>query len=233
MSVSPCYIFVLCVAKHSRGIVHRAFLSGSYDKHVRVFNHQQELLYDIEGHSAPISAVTWVAPDISGKQLIASASYDTTARLIELPEGGSPTTLATLHLHTSPIASITANASGTHLLTAGWDSLVGLWGIDIPSLDEVPLEFALEPTRKRRRILSEGAPPRKAPTTVLQSHTARVSKALFSANDDGKAYSAGWDCTMRSWDLEVGLCTNITVSHDIPWPTALKSNAYPRYLQNE
>lgn len=54
---------------------------------------------------------------------------------------------------------------------------------------------------------------RKSPAQILKSHTGRVSKALFAVQDDGKAYSAGWDCTLRSWDLEVGLCTNTTVSH--------------------
>ena len=58
---------------------------------------------------------------------------------------------------------------------------------------------------------------RKAPSPVLKSHTARVSKVLFaptgnsSTDDNGekkKAYCCGFDSTVRFWD---GVCDHTIV----------------------
>ena len=60
---------------------------------------------------------------------------------------------------------------------------------------------------------------RKAPSPVFKSHTAR-SKVLFaptgnsSTDDNGekkKAYSCGFDSTVRFWDTEYGVCDHTIV----------------------
>lgn len=81
----------------------------------------------------------------------------------------------------------------------------------------MPLEDSQNrPERKKRRKVDEAAKPRrKAPLGVLKSHTARVSKALFSNHNDNIAYSAGIDSTIRTWDVENGVCTNTIVGHFI------------------
>lgn len=170
-----------------------------------------------------MSSTCWIpsaSTSYDDSSLIASASYDTTARISSISDG-TATSLASLQLHSAAVSSIAVNASGTYLITASWDKLVGLWSTVIPSEDEVPLSaFATaEPSRKRRRMAGAEAAStivdtakRKGPTSVLKSHTNRVTRALFSPADDGKAYSVGWDSTLRSWDLEIGLCTNTTVS---------------------
>ncbi|GAA5882064.1 hypothetical protein JCM1840_004242, partial [Sporobolomyces johnsonii] len=43
-----------------------------------------------------------------------------------------------------------------------------------------------------------------SPVSVLRGHTNKVSRAVFDRNDATKAYSAGWDHTVRSWDLSIG-----------------------------
>ncbi|KAF9517521.1 hypothetical protein BS47DRAFT_1375651 [Hydnum rufescens UP504] len=187
------------------------FLTGSYDTEVRVFNESHEVLHTVSGHTGPVSDVSWIPHQNPDAMLIISSSYDTTARISSI-EGGTARGLASLHLHTASVSSIRANGSGTHLLTASWDHLIGLWTSDIPEEDEVPVPVSSEePTRKRRKLATSSArtdvhpPKRKAPSTVLKSHTGRVSKALFSLDDDGKAFSSGWDCT-------VGLCTGTATS---------------------
>jgi ribosome biogenesis protein YTM1 len=113
-------------------------------------------------------------------------------------------------LHTGPLSSIVANASASHLLTASWDTLIGLWDTNVPDVDEVPEENFNERERKKRRVdsQSEKRATRKAPLVVLKSHTGRVSKAVFGAGADAaKAYSCGFDSTVRLWDTETGLCT--------------------------
>jgi WD40 repeat protein len=48
---------------------------------------------------------------------------------------------------------------------------------------------------------------------VLKSHTARVSKVLFSSgSEENKAYSCGFDSTVRRWDTEHGVCEHTIVS---------------------
>ena len=118
--------------------------------------------------------------------------------------------LASLHLHTAPVSSISSNSTGTHLLTSSWDGLIGLWDTSIPSSDEIQEPELTERDRKKRRKLQDSdnkKPRRKAPLSVLKSHTARVSKVLFAPsgtdNNNGekkKAYSCGFDSTVRFWD---------------------------------
>lgn len=145
--------------------------------------------------------------------LIASASHDLTGRLTRLSLSESRYTsqiVASLHLHTSPLSSISSNSSGSHLLTSSWDNLIGLWDTIVPDEDEVDVEIV--DRRKRRKVGGDAdkQPKRKAPISVLKSHTSRVSKAVFSSNGK-EAYSCGYDSTIRTWDVENGLCTNTLV----------------------
>lgn len=39
---------------------------------------------------------------------------------------------------------------------------------------------------------------------ALRGHTGKVSRAVFDRADVTKAYSAGWDHSVRSWDLSIG-----------------------------
>ncbi|CEQ43022.1 SPOSA6832_04909 [Sporobolomyces salmonicolor] len=43
-----------------------------------------------------------------------------------------------------------------------------------------------------------------SPVSVVRGHTNKVSRAVFDRNDVTKAYSVGWDHTVRSWDLSTG-----------------------------
>ena len=186
-----------------------------------------------------MSDVSWIPHQNPDKMLIISSSYDTTARISSI-ESGIARGVASLHLHTASVSSIRSNSSGTRLLTAGWDHLIGLWTSNIPEEDEVPLPVSgEEPTRKRRKLAAssvrtqERLLKRKAPHTVLKSHTGRVSKALFSLEDDSKAFSSGWDCTVRSWDLEVGICTGTAVCDAKACVLFISSKMLPRRLPSE
>lgn len=188
----------------------RHFVTGSYDAAIRIFDSSQNVKLTITGHSAPITSVH-VLPSDSEERIIASASQDMTARLtsLSITSDEAPRTLASLHLHSAPISHITSSSSGSHLLTAGWDSLLGLWDTSIPEADEVTPEQG-ERDRKKRKRDTEGVK-RKAPVAVLKSHTGRVTASVFDGNDDNKAYSCGLDSTLRSWDVESGVCVNTLV----------------------
>ncbi|PFH48419.1 hypothetical protein AMATHDRAFT_81797 [Amanita thiersii Skay4041] len=67
---------------------------------------------------------------------------------------------------------------------------------------------------------------RKVPEVVMKSHTGRVSRAVFGSSisggrgERGKAYSCGFDSTVRVWDVENGLCVHTITASEKPF-TAL------------
>jgi len=71
----------------------------------------------------------------------------------------------------------------------------------------------IERDRKKRRKVGDELEKakRKAPITVLKGHTARVSKVVFGKEETKVAYSCGFDSTVRTWDVENGICTNTIV----------------------
>jgi ribosome biogenesis protein len=153
------------------------------------------------------------APSDQDVFLVVTASHDCTAQISRVSPNGAETTctpLAALHLHDSPVADVASSQDGENILTAGWDGLIGLWSTSIPEMGEVPLETVAAPERKKRRKVQEdGSVKTKAPSAVLRSHTARVSAVRFSPG--GGAVSCGFDSTVRTWDVERGLCAHTIV----------------------
>ncbi|KDQ57484.1 hypothetical protein JAAARDRAFT_129999 [Jaapia argillacea MUCL 33604] len=206
------------------------FITGSYDGSIRLFSYSQQLLQTSHLHEAPITSLSIIpqttsSTDDTTSYLVATASHDLTGlitRLFLSPESKPKTeSLASLHLHTSPLASISANSSGTHLLTSSWDSLIGLWDTSIPPSDEIPLEADTTRSSKKRKLAKSGErPKRKAPLQVLKSHTGRVSKVIFGRGeerDEGNGYSCGYDSTVRVWDVESGMCTRTVSASEKPF----------------
>ncbi|KAI0771278.1 ribosome biogenesis protein YTM1 [Trametes elegans] len=199
------------------------FLTASYDGALRIFDYSQKPLQTIPAHSAPATSICAVPSDSTDSFLVASASHDLTARLtrvdLSTPEQPKAQTLASLHLHTAALSSVAASRS--HILTSSWDSLIGLWDTSIPDSDEVPLDDTTGENRKKRRKVADDAPrpTRKAPAAVLKSHTARVSRVVFGrgASASSSAHSCGMDSTVRTWDIENGVCTSTITAANKPF----------------
>ncbi|KAG9043803.1 ribosome biogenesis protein ytm1 [Tulasnella sp. UAMH 9824] len=177
-------------------------LTGSYDSTVRLYNDGQQLLHTIGGHSGPVSSICFIPPagnkiSDGSEALIASASYDTTARIVSVPlslpnpddmDPQYPKPLASLCLHTLAVSSISSNASGRNLLTGGWDTFVGVWSTDIPEADEVD-EVAyptFDADRKKRRKVSKKDPngPTAAEKAMLDLAITSNGKMIATANGD-------------------------------------------------
>ena len=206
-------------------------MTASYDGQIRAFDYSKTLVSSSLLHPAPITSLCVISSNNEeGSYTIATSCHDLTAQLSQFTirpsnmdiENTTPSTsifaskpLASLHLHTSPVSSVSSNSTGTHLLTSSWDGLIGFWDTSIPSSDEVQEPVLNERDRKKRRKLEDSdRPRRKAPLSVLKSHTARVSKVLFAPTGNGetkKAYSCGFDSTVRSWDTEYGVCDHTIV----------------------
>jgi len=117
-------------------------------------------VFTITGHTAPVTSVCWVGQE----RLVASASQDCTTRLTRIPElHGEPevNTVASLHLHTAAVSSIASDKDGRQLLTASWDTLLGVWDTSIPDTDQVPTEDFGEDRKKRRKVVQGHRPVRK------------------------------------------------------------------------
>ncbi|CAE7205935.1 unnamed protein product, partial [Rhizoctonia solani] len=198
------------------------FLTSSYDGCVRVYDSTQQVIATIQSHNAPVTSVCWVPeqtyPYSDREKLIASSSLDHTLHLNRLTSLSDPsyTTLASLHLHTAPVSNVSASTDGQHIVSAGWDGLVGIWSTTIPEQDEVPeVEEVLGRKKRRKMDDRRSGAIRKGPVVVLKSHVARVSKAIFDQLQENKrAYSCGWDSTVRSWDVESGVCVNTVTLPD-------------------
>jgi ribosome biogenesis protein len=201
----------------------RHFLTAGYDGVLRAFDFSQNPVTSSTIHSGPITSLHVVTESSQeGSHLVLTGSHDLTAKLCrfsssqEVNASNSVSELASFHLHTAPISSVAASRSAQTFLTASWDGLIGVWDSSIPANDEVPAPEDGTERRKRRKVArEENAAKRKAPTGVLKSHTARVSKVVFgpSPNTQNVAYSCGHDSTVRVWDVENGLCTHTIVSH--------------------
>lgn len=221
----------------------RYFITSSYDGHIRCFDYSKNMISSSMLHNAAITSFCLLPSSTTSTEsrtiTLGTASHDLTGQITQLTTSDISTAnlttssathtrtdartsvkpLATLHLHTAPLSSIATNPAGSHLLTASWDHLIGLWDATIPDSDEVAEDTPVEGGRrtKRRKVDGERAI-RKAPLMVLKSHTGRVSRAIFgSAGDsDSTAYSCGFDSTVRTWDTETGLCTRTIVSTSGP-----------------
>jgi ribosome biogenesis protein YTM1 len=134
------------------------FLTASYDGCVRVHDSAQQPVATISSHSAPVTSACWVSPYVADSlekdQLVASASFDHMLHLTRLSSFTDPVwaTLATLHLHTAPVSSVSASSSGQQLISAGWDGLVGVWTTEVPDQDEVHDVEAVIVRKKRRKV---------------------------------------------------------------------------------
>ncbi|KAJ7632377.1 WD40-repeat-containing domain protein, partial [Roridomyces roridus] len=187
-------------------------LTGSYDGQLRAFDYSKNETLSSLIHGAAITSFCIVPSDED--YLVATASHDLTAQLTRVSlESKKSSPLASFHLHTAPLSSVASNSTGSRILTASWDGLVGVWDATVPQVDEVP-----EPTagdRRKRRKTEENRLKRKAPLSVLKSHTARVSSVVLDG--EKTAYSCGFDSTVRSWDLEHGVCTDTATASERPF----------------
>jgi ribosome biogenesis protein len=142
-------------------------LTGSYDSVIRIYDHSQNVVRSISGHSGPVTSVCWASPNSTTSRAIVSGSHDGTARITLVPDldpenSAQPLhSAASLRLHTSPISSVAVNEAGSHVLTAGWDGLLGLFSMTIPQEDEVLDEDEVVSRKKRRRVDSTTPQPKR------------------------------------------------------------------------
>ncbi|CCC68132.1 hypothetical protein NCAS_0B00480 [Naumovozyma castellii] len=203
----------------------KAIITASYDGVIRTWNLSGKVQKQYSGHSGPIRAVKF----ISDTRLV-SAGNDRTLRLWKTKNNDSVVqhfdeedeeaniedgkTLAILEGHKAPVVSLDVSNT-SRILSSSYDNSIGLWSTIYKEMTVVdPMEEINNAdnkistaARKRRKLtLKDGTIRRRAPLSLLESHTAPVEQASFDINDDTVGYSVSQDHTIKTWDLVTARC---------------------------
>lgn len=198
----------------------REIISGSYDGIVRTWNLSGKVEKQYSGHSGPIRAVKY----ISNTRLV-SAGNDRTLRLwktknddlknnLEQDEDDveDGKTLAILEGHKAPVVSVDVNAN--RIISASYDSTIGFWSTNykemtvIDPMADLGNNVSTAAQKRRKLALKDGSIRRRAPLSLLESHTAPVEQVIFDSNDSTVGYSVSQDHTIKTWDLVTARCVD-------------------------
>lgn len=200
-------------------ITHPKILSGSYDGIVRTYNMSGAVEKQYTGHSGPIRAVKWISPT-----RIVTAGNDRQLRLWkttidtieddEEQEAEDGKTLAILEGHKAPVVSLAVEPVSSRILSAGYDSAIGVWSTNYRDMTAVqPMEYdsnVLSTSSKKRRKMAvqDASIRRRSPLALLEGHSQPVEDVIFDANDTTVAYSVSQDHTIKTWDLVTSRCVD-------------------------
>lgn len=215
------YILVSSYLSHAR-ILPLASASTSSSSGLYTLN-----LPDILG----ATCCTWVSPkSVTSDILLAAGGVDRSVHVFTVPsfepdiaasENNTSREIYTLMGHTGPISSIAASRTGLDIVSASWDGSLNIY--NLPSEEPTEHQVAEEPIsylpgQKKRRKMNEQRGPiegfndgetglggwRRAPDGVMRGHKGRIGGVTWDKADDGRVWTAGWDGSVRGWDVESG-----------------------------
>jgi WD40 repeat protein/energy-coupling factor transporter ATP-binding protein EcfA2 len=192
----------------------------------------------VTGHTGRVNTVA-LRPD---GQVLATASWDGTARLWDVHDPHHPVPKGVLAGHTGNVNNVAFSADGRSVATAGFDGTVRVWdvgdparpgpGVIVEQHEKKSYAVAFSPVGPllatgdgtgvlRLYDTADAAHPR--PAGELTGHTSYVNNLAFSA--DGRLLaSASADKTARVWDVasrrQLGVATGHTdVVHSVAFST--------------
>ncbi len=188
----------------------------------------------LTGHTGRVNTVA-LRPD---GRVMATASWDNTARLWDIADPHHPVPLGTLGGHTANVNNVAFAADGRTAATASFDGTVRVWDVSDPARpgpgtviekhEGKAYAVAFSPAGPllatadvtgTLRLYDTTDPARPRPLGELTGHTSYVNNLAFSA--DGKLLaSASADKTARLWDVasrtQLGVATGHTdVVHSV------------------
>ncbi|KAL0040515.1 hypothetical protein WJX77_009487 [Trebouxia sp. C0004] len=204
----------------------QSILTGSYDGILRLWNNGGKLISSTQAHKQGINAVSCL-PSSQGA-LALSAGKDHSIRLWAAPalnttSSGAvqpPTCLAVYKGHTDSVEDVAASPSGSAFCSGAWDGNVHIWqtGREVALASEeaalapataskaVSKKRKLETTADASSAVAEG-PLQEAAKAQLQGHSQCVSGVAWP--DQDTIYSGSWDHSIRRWDAETLINTDI------------------------
>jgi len=213
-ATSPAAVWATDTAKPHLG--HDRILSGSYDGSLQLWNVNSELLGTSPSaangsHSAAIKAVKFLSPTSC-----VSAGNDRTIRMWECSSDGNDgaskiSPAVELYGHISGVNCLAVHAPSSRVLSGSADQTICLWSTkktDAPPAPAHLLPSALPNSKRRRAENAAKAVAQRGALRQLAGHAGAVSGVQFSPHDATVAYSAGWDRSVRTWDLLTGGCVD-------------------------
>ncbi|PWN95217.1 WD40 repeat-like protein [Tilletiopsis washingtonensis] len=194
------------------------FLTAAYDSTLRLFGATgtEPLLTQRVAAPGGLTSARFIGSD--AEQQVLATGMDGTIHLLSLSSTSagpeqmySATHVASGAAHggsvRAPLCSLSVR--GSQALAAGWDGCVSLW---LPTSLAARSDADESRSKKKRRAERGVAAPEGArleplatlwhapPNAGVPSANARVGGVVWGA--EGKAYSAGWNGSVREWDVD-------------------------------
>ncbi|KAJ1820174.1 ribosome biogenesis protein ytm1, partial [Coemansia sp. RSA 2598] len=198
-----------------------AFVVGSYDGVVRLWNTQSECVAELRGHDLAVKSVAAASPQGKSKVEFISASQDCTA-VAWGTKRGQQKALYAARGHTGSIDAVAINPSNTHFVTASADSTIRFWSLAPPkqSEDEMLDDAAAAGPSSKKRKGANAQTMTKAAVGTLTGHVGAATSVCFNKDQESQVFSGGWDHSLRAWDVATGvnlsthLCDKVVLDAD-------------------
>lgn len=156
-----------------------------------------------DGHTAPVKSVSWISVD-NDVGVFLSASHDQSIRLSEWSRDKD--TAQCIHIckgHTQSVDTLAVDSSQTKFCSGSWDKTLKVWSAvpDPSASDETGDEEKVK--KKQKTMSNKRKETTRTPLMTLSGHTEAVSSVLWI--DQSTVCSAGWDHTIRVWDISAGV----------------------------
>eukprot|EP00124_Ichthyophonus_hoferi_P004484 Ihof_evm2s501 gene=Ihof_evmTU2s501 len=178
------------------------FLTGTYDNAVQIWVASGQCLATARVHTAPVKRVQWIPKaeqsTYSG-DLCVSASQDHTLIIWEYNSEDDQLE-AKNHLkgHTGSVDGVAVSPDGTQIISASYDHTLRIW--DVMGDGEATGE------KGKRQKMADGQAKAMVPmasAAMLAGHQGPASAIVWGERKS--VFSAGWDHTIRQWDLNTGV----------------------------
>ncbi|ORY84264.1 WD40-repeat-containing domain protein [Protomyces lactucae-debilis] len=181
---------------HTRGVNCLQFddaklISGSMDKTLKIWNYRTgECLSTLRGHTEGVLSLHF------DKTVLASGSADNTIRVWNFSDG----TCTVLRGHRGWVNAVRVHSACQRLFSASDDTTIKMWNLD---------------TRQCIRTLEGHVGQVQAISPVLESLDAEEDDpyGVRQRCTPREYYSSSLDGTVKSWDVETGLCTRTLFGH--------------------
>lgn len=165
-------------------------------------------MWSIAAHEHSVSCIRHVS---NVPEMFLTASQDHTVKAWTTNDSSIPNLEANLTGHDAAVCAVDSNPDGNRCCSVGWNGHVLIWPCG-PSLIEA--ESTSKPS-KRQKGNKTAVPSVKEIESIgtLQGHQGCVSDVVWYRKHS--LFTAGWDHTLRQWDVRTGIATETFTSQRV------------------